>query len=41
MCIALSAGAVVYTDCIKHIPKQSDGEVSVMLDLLGMRSTPS
>ena len=30
-------GAVEYTDC----PKQSDGEVPAMLELWGVRSTPS
>ena len=47
----LSAGAVEYTDCrgLRTPPnkypgygtKQSDGEISVMLGLWGMRSTPS
>ena len=48
-----SAGAAEYTDCIsaegKNSPnkcpgydtKQSDGEVPVILELWGMRSTPS
>ena len=51
--IALSAGAVEYTDCFsaegKAPPnecpgydiKQSDGEVPAMQELWGMRSTPS
>ena len=47
---ALLAGAVEYTDCISadtanecptYDIKQSDGEASVMLDLWGMRSSPS
>ena len=51
--IALSAGAVEYTDCFaaegENLPseypvydaKQSDGEVPVMLELWGMRSCSS
>ena len=46
-----SAGAVEHTDCYsaeghppnechKYDTKQSDGEVPVMLELWGMRSTP-
>ena len=50
---AQSAGAVEYTDCFTagvypphnecpvYDTKQSDGEVSVMLELWGMRITPS
>ena len=45
LCIAQLAGAVEYTDCTSECPgydtKQSDGEVLVMLELWGMRSTPS
>ena len=42
---AQSAGAVEYTDCFsvewpRYDTKQSDGEVPVMLELWGMRSTP-
>ena len=50
--IAKLAGAVEYTDCFSaegyppnecpgYDTKQSDGEVPVMLELWGMRSTPS
>ena len=51
--IAQSAGAVEYTDCFSaegldppnecpgYDTKQSDGEVPAMLELWGMRSTPS
>ena len=41
--IAQSAGAVEYTHCFSagYDTKQSDGEVPVMLELWGMRSTPS
>ena len=47
--MAQSAGVVEYTDsfsaeeyeCPKYDNKQSDGEVQVMLELWGMRSTPS
>ena len=43
--IAQSAGAVEYTDLPNECPgydtKQSDGEVSAVLELWGMRSTPS
>ena len=51
--VTQSAGAVEYTDCTsaegRHLSnecpgyetKQSDGEVPVMLELWGMRSTPS
>ena len=43
--VAQSAGAVEYTDCPKECPgydtKQSDGEVPAVLELWGMRSTPS
>ena len=50
---AQSAGAAEYTDCtsregpdflnkyLGYDTKQSDGEVPVMLELWGMRSTPS
>ena len=47
---AQSAGAVEYTDCFSaeeqdecpgYDTKQSDGEVPAMLELWGMRSTPS
>ena len=49
LAITQSAGAVEYTNCISadgyeysgYDTKQSDGEVSVMLELWGMRSTPS
>ena len=38
---AQSAGAVEYTNkCLGYDTKQSDGEVPVMLELWGMRSTP-
>ncbi len=42
---AQSAGAVEYTDCFStsvliYDLKQSDGEVPVMLELWGIRSTP-
>ena len=52
MCIAQSAGAVEYTDCISaggqdppneclgYDTKQSDGEVPAVLELWGMQSTP-
>ena len=40
-----SAGGVEFTDCPNECPvydtKQSDGEVPAMLELWGMRSTPS
>ena len=51
--IAQSTGAVEYTNCIsaeglglpnecpRYYSKQSDGEVPVMLELWGMRRTPS
>ena len=43
--IAQSAGAVEYTDSPNECPgydtKKSDGEVPAMLELWGMRSTPS
>ena len=49
--IAQSAGVVEYTDCFSAVrspyecpgydTKQSDGEVLVMLELLGMRRIPS
>ena len=51
--VAQSAGAVKYTDCFSaegleppnecpgYDTKQSDGEVPAMLELWGMRSTPS
>ena len=51
--IAQSAGAVEYTDCFSaegwdppnecpgYDTKQSDGEVPAVLELWGMRSTPS
>ena len=43
--ITQSAVAVVYTlptdECSGHDTKQSDGEVPVMLELWGIRSTPS
>ena len=51
--LAQSAGAVEYTDCFSteglkkldecpvYDTKQSDGEVPLMLELWGMRSTPS
>ena len=51
--VAQSAGAVEYTDCffaegqdppnecLGYATKQSDGEVPAMLELWGMRSTPS
>ena len=43
--IARSAGAVEYTDspndCPGYDTKQSDSEVPAMLELWGMRSTPS
>ena len=46
--IAQSAGAVEYTDrkttpneCSGYDTKQSDGEVPAVLELWGMRSTPS
>ena len=53
LCIALSAGAVEYTNCASaegkdpphecpgYDTKQSDGEVPVMLGLWAMWSTPS
>ena len=38
--MAESAGDAKYTDCITgYDTKQSDGEVPVMLELWGMRST--
>ena len=39
--LAQSAGAVEYTDCPGYDTKQSDGEVPAVLELWGMRSTPS
>ena len=40
--IAQSAGAVEYSHkCPEYDTKQFDGEVPVMLELWGMRSTPS
>ena len=40
--IAQLAGAVEYTDCISgYDTKQSDNEIPVMLELLGMQSTHS
>ena len=47
--VAQSAGAVEYTDCKTPPPnecpgydtKESDGEVPAVLELWGMRSTPS
>ena len=43
--IAQSAGAVKYTDppneCPDYDTEQSDGEVPAMLEIWGMRSTPS
>ena len=44
--LAQSAGAIEYTDCTPnecpgYNTKQSDGEISVMLGLWGIRSTPS
>ena len=40
--LAQLAGAVEYTDCTSgYDTKQSDGEVPVMLELWGMRSTLS
>ena len=42
MTFAQSAGAVEYTDCTSdNDTKQSDGEVPAVLELWGMRSTPS
>ena len=42
MTIAQSAGAVEYPDCTSGYDiKQSDGEVPAVLELWGMRSTPS
>ena len=53
MVIAQLAGVVEYTDCFSaegvrppnecpgYDTKQSDGEVTAMLELWGMRSTPS
>ena len=48
LCIAQLAGAVEYTgvrpppnECPGYDTKQSDGEVLAMLELWGMRSTPS
>ncbi len=39
--IAKSAEAIEYTECPWYDAKQSDGEAPVMLELWGMRSTPS
>ena len=43
--LAQSAGAVEYTDppseCPRYDTKQSDGEVPAVLELWGIRSTPS
>ena len=44
--VAQSAGTIEYTDCTSaestgYDTKQSDVEVPVMLELWGMRSTPS
>ena len=42
LCIAQSAGAVEYTDCTSaYDTKQSDGEVTAVLELWGMRNTAS
>ena len=44
MIFAQSAGAVEYpppNECPGYDTKQSDGEVPAMLELWGMRSTPS
>ena len=39
---ALSAGVVEYIDCSSgYDTKRSDGEAPVMLELWGMKSTPS
>ena len=39
---AQTAGAVEYTDCTSgYDTKQSDGKVSLILELWGMQSTPS
>ena len=37
---AQSAGTVEYNECPGYDTRQSDGEVPVMLELWGMRSTP-